>query len=274
MKLGQGKGTDIISIGLSATDYIGHTFGTAGAEMCQQVHALDDMLGNFLTKLDTRGTPYIVVLTADHGGHDAPERNQIHSAPDAKRVAAPTLGDIGKAVATKNGLAGSPLIGDGVFGDVYLKADMPDAKRAAVLADTKSALLLHSDVETVFTRAELAAVSVPKGQPENWSLIQRAAASFDPKRTGDLLVILKSRVTPIPDPTRGYVATHGSIWDYDRRVPMLFWWPGARGYEQPLGVETVDILPTLASLIDLEIKPSEIDGRCLDLDGGAGTTCK
>ena len=274
MKLGQGKGTDIISIGLSATDYIGHTFGTAGAEMCQQVHALDDMLGSFLTKLDMRGTPYIVVLTADHGGHDAPERNQIHSAPDAKRVAAPTLGDIGKAVATKNGLAASPLIGDGVFGDIYLKSDVPAAKRVEVLADASAAIQQHPDVETVFTRSELAVQKIRKGQPENWSLAERAAASFDPKRTGDLLVILKSRVTPIPDPTRGYVATHGSIWDYDRRVPMLFWWPGAKGYEQPLGVETVDILPTLASLIGLEVKPSEIDGRCLDLDGGAGTTCK
>ncbi len=274
MKLGQGKGTDVISIGLSATDYTGHTFGTAGAEMCQQVHALDTMLGSFLTKLDAQKLSYIVVLTADHGGHDAPERNQIHAAPDARRLAAPTLGDIGKAVAAKNGLTGSPLIGEGVVGDVYLKADVPEAKRAAVLADTKAALLKHPDVETVFTRTELAGVSLPKGQPENWSLIQRAAASFDAKRTGDLLVILKSRVTPIPDPSRGYVATHGSIWDYDRRVPMLFWWPGAKGFEQPLGVETVDIMPTLASLIGLNVPAGEIDGRCLDLDASAATNCK
>jgi Type I phosphodiesterase / nucleotide pyrophosphatase len=273
MKLGQGKGIDVLSIGLSATDYTGHTFGTAGAEMCQQVHALDDMIGNFLTKLDMQKTPYIVILTADHGGHDAPERNQIHAAPDAKRVAAPSLGDIGKAIATKNGLASSPLIGDGVFSDVYLKTDVPEAKRAAVLADAKTALLQHPDVETVFTRAELSRQTVPKGQPENWSLAERAAASFDAKRTGDLLVILKSRVTPIPDPTKGYVATHGSIWDYDRRVPMLFWWPGAKGFEQPLGVETVDILPTLTSLIDLNVPQSEIDGRCLDIDAGSGNNC-
>jgi predicted AlkP superfamily pyrophosphatase or phosphodiesterase len=274
MKLGKGKGTDVLSIGLSATDYTGHTFGTSGAEMCQQIHTLDTMLGAFLTKLDAQNTPYIVTLTADHGGHDAPERNNAHAAPDAKRVTAPSLSDIGKEIAAKNGLSGDPLIGDGIVGDIYLKTDVPANKRADVLGDAVDAMLFHPDVEKVFTKAELAAQTMPKGQPENWSLIERAAASFDPKRSGDLLVVLKSRVTPIPDPSRGYVATHGSIWDYDRRVPMLFWWPGAKGYEQPLGVETVDILPTLASLINLPVPASEIDGRCLDLDAGAASTCK
>jgi arylsulfatase A-like enzyme len=40
-----------------------------------------------------------------------------------------------------------------------------------------------------------------------------------------------------------------------------------------LGVETVDILPTLASLIGLPVPPAEIDGRCLDLDASAGDNC-
>jgi predicted AlkP superfamily pyrophosphatase or phosphodiesterase len=273
LKLGQGKGVDILSIGLSATDYVGHTFGTEGAEMCLQIHNLDSILGTFLITLDAQKVPYVVVLTADHGGHDASERNQAHAAPDAHRIAPPTLLDIGKQVAAKNGLPENPLIGDGVFSDIYLKADVPAEKRAAVIADTKAALLQHNDVETVFTKADLAGQKVPSGQPENWSLLARAAASFDPVRSGDLLVILKPRVLPIASPLAGYVATHGSIWDYDRRVPMLFWWPGAQGFEQPLGVETVDILPTLASLIALPIPADEIDGRCLDLDSGAGTTC-
>ncbi len=273
MKLGQGKGVDVLSVGLSATDYVGHGFGTAGAEMCLQIHNLDRLLGTFLNTLDAQKVPYIVVLTADHGGHDASERNQAHAAPDAKRITAPTLSEIGKQVAAKNGLSGNPLIGEGGFGDIYLKPDVPADKRAAVIADTKAALMQIGDVETVFTKAELQSQTVPRGQPENWSLIARAAASFDPVRSGDLLVILKPRVLPIASPAFGYVATHGSIWDYDRRVPILFWWPRAQGFEQPLGVETVDILPTLATLIALPIAKEEIDGRCLDLDAGAGTTC-
>ena len=46
-----------------------------------------------------------------------------------------------------------------------------------------------------------------------------------------------------------------------------------RPFEQPLGVETVDIMPSLAALIGLPIDKSAIDGRCLDLTAGDGDSC-
>ncbi len=85
--------------------------------------------------------------------------------------------------------------------------------------------------------------------------------------------MLKPRVTPIFDTSHHYVATHGSPWDYDRRVPILFWRKGMVSFEQPLSVETVDIMPTLAALIHLSLPPGAVDGRCLDLDEGPGSTC-
>ena len=121
--------------------------------------------------------------------------------------------------------------------------------------------------------AGLAATPSPSGPPESWSLLQEARASFDPQRSGDLLLLLKPRITPISDPSHGSVATHGSQWDTDRRVPILFWRKGMRPFEQPLGVETADIMPTLAALIGLPVPRDEIDGRCLDLIAGAGDSC-
>jgi arylsulfatase A-like enzyme len=165
------------------------------------------------------------------------------------------------------------LIG-ALFGDVYLAQTVPEAKRAAVISDAASAIAEHPDVETVFTLGEIMASPKPSGPPENWSLIARVRASHDPSRSGDLYVVLKERVTPIPSSGLGYVATHGSIWNYDRRVPILFWQKGLRGFEQPNGVEVIDILPTLASLINLPIPPGEIDGRCLDLVAGPGSNCR
>jgi alkaline phosphatase len=112
----------------------------------------------------------------------------------------------------------------------------------------------------------------PSGPVDEWSLAERFRASFDPERSGDLVVALKPHITPIVDVST-YVATHGSAWNYDRRVPVLFYQPGMAGFEQALPVETVDILPTLAALIRLPIPPAEIDGRCLDLDAGIDDTC-
>ena len=89
-----------------------------------------------------------------------------------------------------------------------------------------------------------------------------------------MLILLDRAVTPIPEAMPGaYVATHGSVYDYDRRVPMLFWRRGMRAFEQPAPVETVDIAPTLAALVGLRVSEGMFDGRCLDLDGGADNTC-
>jgi predicted AlkP superfamily pyrophosphatase or phosphodiesterase len=98
-------------------------------------------------------------------------------------------------------------------------------------------------------------------------LLDRVKASFDPERSGDLVVLLKPYITSFPPPENydGYAASHGSPWDYDRTVPILFWWKGINGFEQPAAVETVDILPTLANLIGLTIPPNEIDGRALPI---------
>ena len=275
MALGKQAQTDIISIGLSATDYIGHSYGTEGTESCIQVDRLDRELGAFFDRLDKDGIDYVVVLTADHGGHDLPERHRLNAMPMEQRVdAALTPDRLSAAVAAKTGITAKTLIhGDGPFGDLYFDRSLTKAQRQKVEAATLALLRAHPQVETVFTKAQIAAAPSPSGPPESWSLLQEARASFDAERSGDLLLLLKPRITPIVDPTKGYVATHGSPWDTDRRVPILFWRKGMRPFEQPLGVETVDIMPTLAALIKLPVPRQEIDGRCLDLIAGQGDSC-
>ena len=275
MSLGKQAQTDIIDIGLSATDYVGHTYGTEGTESCIQVDRLDRELGAFFDRLDKDGIDYVVVLTADHGGHDLPERHRENAMPMEARVdAALTPKALSAAVGEKTGLTGRKLIwGDGPMGDLYFDKGLTAAQRAKVEAQTLALLRAHPQVQAVFTKAEIAAVPSPSGPPESWSLLQEARASYDPQRSGDLLLLLKPRITPIIDPTKGYVATHGSPWDTDRRVPILFWRKGMRHFEQPLGVETVDILPSLAALIALPVPKGEIDGRCLDLIAGDGDSC-
>ncbi|MFL6858095.1 MAG: alkaline phosphatase family protein [Allosphingosinicella sp.] len=274
MRLGESEATDLLILGMSATDYVGHTYGTQGSEMCLQLMALDDALGEFFRGLDATGIDYVVMLTADHGGLDIPERHRDHAAPDAARVDnALNVDAMGKALAARLKLQGPVLLGDGAFGDMYVDASLPAGQRAKALREAIAAYKAHPQVAAVWTRAELLAAPAPKGSPDTWSLLDRAKASFDPQRSGDFIVQLKPRVTPIFDTGRGYVATHGSPWDYDRRVPILFWRKGLRPYEQPLPVETVDILPTLAALIGVSVDMAKIDGRCLDLDEGPGTTC-
>ena len=75
---------------------------------------------------------------------------------------------------------------------------------------------------------------------------------------------------PIAD-TTALVATHGSPWDYDRRVPILFWRPGFIGSTIEGPVETVDIMPTLAAMIGLDVPAGSVDGHCLE--GAPAVVC-
>lgn len=274
MHLGEGQSTDLLAIGLSATDYVGHTFGTGGSEMCIQMLALDHILGDFFQALDRDHVDYVVMLTADHGGHDLPERIAEQGGGAAARVD-PALNAtaMGRLLGQRLRLQGPVLLGDGPFGDIYIDRGLPERARRRVLAEALAAYRAHPQVAAVYPREEIAAVPSPSGPPETWSLIQRARASFDSRRSGDFYVMLRPRITPIADASHGSVATHGSVWDYDRRVPILFWRRGLAGFEQPLSVETVDIMPTLAALIGLPLAPGSIDGRCLDLLAGPETSC-
>ena len=272
MKLGESATTDLLIVGASASDYVGHTYGTEGTEMCLQLFALDRTLGTFLDTLDRTGIDYQVVLTADHGGHDLPERHRMHGITEAARVdAAFSARQIGEPIARRLGISGQLLWG-GNFGDMWVDPKVTGSKRKRALAEAERALTAHPQVAAVLTRAQILATPSPKGPPETWTLLQRARASYVDGRSGDFVVALKPRITPIANPV-GSVATHGSFWDYDRRVPILFWRQGLTGFEQPMSVETADILPTLAATIGLQVPADEIDGRCLDLVAGPETMC-
>lgn len=271
MNLGRGQATDVLSISLAATDYVGHAYGSGGMEMCLQMLALDRELGDFFAQLDRSGVDYAVVLSADHGVMDIPERLRDKGVADAARAdAGLEPGEFGKLMAPQLGLTGSVLRGLGIGGDVWIDASVPGAQRPTVLRAAKVRYAGHPQVHAAFTRDEIMAVPMPTGPVDKWTVIQRVRASFDPARSGDLIVVLKQNISPIAAPSSGYSATHGSPWDYDRRVPILFWRRGTTAISSDEPVETVDIMPTLAGMLGLAVQPGSVDGKCLT---GTGVAC-
>jgi hypothetical protein len=150
---------------------------------------------------------------------------------------------------------------------------VPAARRAEALAIAERILRASPQVAEVFTAAEVAAHKLPTGPAEGWSLLDRQRASYCAGRSGDLLVTLKENITPIANPVSGSVATHGSAWDHDRNVPIRFWWKGIAAEDRTDSAMTVDIMPTLAGLIDLPVPATEIDGHCLDIVAGPESNC-
>ena len=264
MQLGKRPEPDVLAVSLSATDYIGHAYGTEGEEMCLQLLELDREIGDFLSVLDNRGIDFAVVLTADHGGLDIPERLRLVGMKQAERTPADLNA---KAMAAKLvqqlGLTGPGLLGTWSFGDMYVDRNLPPKDRDRLLAAAVAAYRANPDVQAVFTASEIAATPMPTGSPERWNPIQRVRASYYPGRSGDFFVVLKPEITPISDTSGPFIATHGSLWDYDRRVPILFWRRGVAGMSAEQAEDTTDIMPTLAAMIGLPIAPGSIDGHCI-----------
>jgi len=277
LQLGQDDAPDVLSVSFSATDYVGHAFGHQGVEMCVQLAQLDATIGRVFEALDSRGINFVAVLSADHGGIDAPERLQQQGYPNAQRMDEElSTGTLAEQLTAQTGIVApnGPVLLRGLgIGDIYFSPGLETAQKQ-LLAQTAVALLkAHPQVADAFIGEELAKDDpVITGSPADWTLRQRVRASYKQGVSGDILVLLRRGVVPLK-PMPGLVSTHGSPWDYDRRVPILFWRKGLPGLEQPAPVETVDIAPTLAALLHLEVDSADFDGRCLDIDGGATDIC-
>ena len=272
--LGDGEATDVLTISLSATDFIGHRYGARGPEMCDQVLRLDDRLGVFLDSLDKVKGQVLVVLAADHGGSDFPER-LTEQGYDAGRVpSGPWLKALNAQVREELKLDYDPLTQAGGIESLYVvgaDGKTPTAlDRTRVVAATLVILAKRSEVyEAYDSNALFTAAPPPKGTPpDEISVAERMRRSAYPGRVGDILVAFQPYQT-LAAAGASYVASHGSPWDYDRRVPIVFWWKGGTARERVLPIETVDIAPTIAAVTGVAV-PADVDGRCLPLGPGPG----
>ena len=269
-RLGQGPAPDLLAVSFSATDFVGHRYGSRGPEMCEQMHRLDEAVGRLLRAVDRLGVPTLVVLAADHGGSDFTERLQAQGY-DAGRVSGRgIMARVNGALMARFSLGAPPLKGTPEEANLV---GVPDADREMILDAAVLALRAEPEIAAAFSQKELLNTPLMKGaSPEELPVKERFAMSVYGGRSPDILATLRPLHTLLPALPGEILASHGSPWNYDRRVPILFWWPGVKPETRFLPVETVDIAPTLAASLDLQ-PPGDIDGRCLQLPKGSGVRC-
>jgi predicted AlkP superfamily pyrophosphatase or phosphodiesterase len=265
--LGRSDGTDVLAVGLSATDYIGHRFGNAGPEMRDQFKRLDRRLGAFVAKVLARDPGAWIVLSADHGCTDFCERLQQQGIPARRGNHKEWLGRVEQQLSAKLGLPGPFLHSKAGALQVWLREDATRAKtRQEILSAALDVLRSQPEVAGAWSREEILAVALdPAAGPGQRSLPERIKLSLVPGRSGDILLALVPFFTFDEPPD---IVSHGSPWDYDRRIPMVFWGPW-RAEIRTEPVRTIDLAPTLAK--ELGISPAEpVDGRVLTLNPKQG----
>ena len=262
--LGRPGRTDVLAVGLSATDYIGHRFGNAGPEMRDQFRRLDRRLGLFLTKVLARDPKAWVVLVADHGCSDFCERLQQQGIPARRGSHKEWLPRVEQQMSAKLGLPGPFFHSRAGSQQIWLREESlktPGRSRQEILAAAITVLRSQPEIQGAWSAEEIAALALdPAAGPDQRSIPERIKLSVVPGRSGDILLAFKPFFSFDQPPD---IATHGSPWDYDRRIPLVFWGPWkAELRTEP--VRTVDLAPTLAK--ELRISPPEpVDGRALAL---------
>ncbi|WP_297800623.1 alkaline phosphatase family protein [uncultured Brevundimonas sp.] len=272
-RLGQGEAVDMLGVSLSGTDKIGHTYGTQGPEMCEQLMRLDAALGDFLSELDKVDGGVVLALTADHGGADVIERTHARGFPYAHRASFEVVDQANAALRQQFNLDFDPLQrgSSGLRIVDTEKRVLPEPLRSQIARAAVPMLDGKGDFAMVVFRDELLQDPIVDTiQPEELTVRERMRLSAVAGVSADLMTALKPGVAT-GGRLGGNMSAHGQPWNYDRKVPIIFWTPGAAGQERFMPIRTIDIAPTLANII--EVKAPAVDGRCIDLNLGETQAC-
>lgn len=246
--LGEDDVTDLLSVSVASTDYVGHAFGPDSWEYRDQIVRVDRAVGRLLAQLAAR-TDLAVVLTSDHGIAPLPERAAAHGLPaSARRWATeeelPLLREhLDRTLGPREGGWVDGFVVPYVYLASSVRAD--EAARARAVEATVAHLRARPGVGF--------ALDVRQGPALRASAdpIERSVGlSIPPEAPGDVLVLPSEG--SVVDDTAGTTGTaHGSAFDYDREVPVLVAGPGVERGRTATTVAQSRVAATLAHLLEV-----------------------
>jgi predicted AlkP superfamily pyrophosphatase or phosphodiesterase len=269
-QLGKDDDTDVLTISFSGNDYVGHRYGPYSQEVMDVTLRFDRQLAELLDFVDAqvglRNT--LVAFTADHGVAPIPE-HATEMGFDAGRIRnADVTREIRNAIAARYQPAAgveyifkyddSGTIRDAlVNGNLYF--DLAALKRDNINLDEMERLACRTamrirGIARCYTRAQLEHGEVPDNDPVS----RRILHGFNPKRSGDLIMI--------PEPyyylNSSDLASHATPYAYDTHVPLVIMGPGVVAGRYFESCSPADLAVTLAALLRIQ-PPSNSVGRIL-----------
>jgi predicted AlkP superfamily pyrophosphatase or phosphodiesterase len=258
MPLGRGPGVDFLSVSFSTLDGVGHAYGPRSHEVQDVLVRLDATLGRLMDHLDASvgRDNYVLALSADHGVSDIPEQTT-----DGGRLTSATI-----RAAIEKVMVGALGPGEHVAASQYTDHYLSVAAAEQVKTDTAlrtallDALRALPGVQQAYYGPDLA---TPEARRSADPLIRGAALSYYPGRSGDLIVVPRRHWI-----TSTAATTHGTLNDYDQRVPVIVFGAGVKPgtYDDP--ASPADIAPTLGAAAGIDL--GDVDGRVLPAVVSAG----
>ena len=248
-QLGQDEVTDYLSVSFSSTDYVGHIFGPSSLESEDNILQLDRTLADLLAYVDEQVglENTLVVLSADHGGPDTP--GYLNSLGIPAGYVDPDAWDNTAAIdrIKQRFKIEGDLIETYAHPYLYLSLDVKNDKsidQAALEESVVAELLNFSGVALAVSSTALRHGNLP-----DTHLYQAVINNFNSKRSGDVFIVFEPNWFINDFDGLTVASTHGSPWNYDTYVPIVFMVPGVPAQTVSRRVHAVDIAATLAILL-------------------------
>jgi predicted AlkP superfamily pyrophosphatase or phosphodiesterase len=272
-RLGRRGVPDLLFVGLSSMDYVGHQFGPDSAEVADTVRSLDRDLAAFVRYVRSAvGAARVTfVRTSDHGVQPIPDVARVRAERE-RRVA--DVGEVSSrrlealAADAAKGAVSAPSVERGPHRIAAFEAPgiwldwsalsqaaggLIDAERVRRAVRDALAPGKVAGVSGAWTSGELLAPCErgTEGEAaERLRLCEAVRRSFRADRSADVIVTLRP----------GWIwksghsaATHGQPVADDMDVPLVFWGAGVvRGLRSKVEASPLDIAPTLGALLGVE----------------------
>ena len=261
-QLGEDDVTDYLSISFSSTDYVGHVFGPSSLEAEDNILRLDATLAELFAFIDDEVglDKTLIVLSADHGAPDTP--GYLNSLSIPAGYVDPESWDRETAISrikSRFDIKGD-LIEAYDHPYLYFSADIKNDTRidqseleAAVVAK----LMKFPGVSLAVSSSALRRGGLPDNE-----LYRAVVRNFHPKRSGDVFLVFEPNWFINDFDGLVVASTHGSPWNYDTYVPIVFAGHGLAPQSIDRRVHTVDIAATLSSYLGIKA-PSGSVGKPL-----------
>jgi predicted AlkP superfamily pyrophosphatase or phosphodiesterase len=255
-KLGQSGNTDYLSISFSSTDYVGHLFGPSSLESEDNLLRLDRTLAELFKFVDEKVglANTVIVLSADHGAAEAPgylsefgidARYFNPSILDPK-----TLEKLPAIEAVKKRFGINKEFIQAFFNPyVYLNHEVL-RERGLNWTDVERAVAVELEkLDGVWLASPSSALA--EGSLPDTPLNQAILRNFNSKRSGDIYIVLKPGWCINDFDGLKVASTHGSLWRYDKFVPVIFLGTGMTPQRVYREIATVDVAPTLSAIFGI-----------------------
>jgi len=245
-------GTNMVAIGFSALDRVGHAFGPQSHEVQDTLLRLDVTLGALFAGLDDLigAHNYTVALISDHGVAPIPEQASSQALDAGRMTPAQLADEVDEAF--RRVLGPGHYVAHMVSTHVYLNPGvLAMANMRHALDAIRQGIRALPFVADVYSQDQIS-----PGDADRAGTAAAIARSNDPPRSGDLTIVLRPNWIAYAGAT-----THGTAYAYDTRVPLVLMGEGIRPGQYLEPASPLDVAPTLVFLAGVRLPQAE--GRVL-----------